>query len=41
MQVLNWAIIKHPMNWVIVMLMLIIAGAAAQLVLTHYRTATS
>ena len=42
---LNWKIIGHPMNWIEVLLMLIIAGAFGHLVLTLFgmnpATATS
>ena len=36
MNVLNWGVIRQPMNWVTVLLMLIIAGTAVHLILTHY-----
>lgn len=26
--ILNWALLKHPMNWVVVTLMVLIAGIA-------------
>lgn len=29
----NWKLISHPMNWVVILLMLIIAGTAGTLVL--------
>lgn len=42
---LNWKIIGHPMNWVEVLLMLIIAGALGHMVLSLFginpTTATS
>lgn len=42
---LNWKIISHPMNWVTILLMLIIAGAFGHMVLTLFgmnpATATS
>lgn len=31
----NWELLKHPLNWLIVILMLVIAGAAGHLLLTH------
>jgi hypothetical protein len=34
--VLNWELMKHPLNWVIVILMLTIAGIAGHLVLTRF-----
>jgi len=36
MQVINTRLISHPMNWVIVLLMLIIAGAAGSLILAYF-----
>lgn len=33
---LNWALLKHPLNWVIVVLMLTIVGIAGHIVLTHF-----
>jgi hypothetical protein len=33
MQLINWEIAKHPMNWVIVLLMLIFAGAAIHIII--------
>lgn len=34
--IVNWDLLKHPLNWIIVTLMLIIAGAAGHLLLTHF-----
>lgn len=34
MNILNWKLISHPMNWVIIMLMLIIAGIFGHLILS-------
>jgi hypothetical protein len=34
--VINWALVKHPLNWLIVLLMLTIAGIAGHIVLTHF-----
>lgn len=31
---LNWALLKHPLNWVIVLLMLVLAGIAGHLLLS-------
>lgn len=31
----NWELLKHPLNWLIVILMLVIAGSAGHLLLTH------
>lgn len=33
---LNWELLKHPLNWLIVLLMLTIAGIAGHIVLTHF-----
>lgn len=34
--IVNWQLMKHPLNWVIVLLMLTIAGIAGHIVLTHF-----
>jgi len=31
---LNWALLKQPLNWVIILFMLILAGIAGHLVLS-------
>jgi energy-converting hydrogenase Eha subunit C len=36
MDIVNWPLAKHPMNWVIIMLMLVIAGFVLHLVCGHY-----
>lgn len=36
MEVVNWELIKHPMNWVVVLLMVMIAGIFITLVLDFY-----
>lgn len=33
---INWQLLKHPLNWLIVMLMLVIAGAAGHLLLAKF-----
>lgn len=33
MTLINWSLIKHPVNWLIVILMLIIAGFALDIIL--------
>lgn len=33
---INWDLLKNPLNWIIVTLMLVIAGTAGHLVLTHF-----
>ncbi len=33
---LNWDLLRHPLNWIIVLLMLTIAGIAGHLLLTHF-----
>jgi hypothetical protein len=35
MQVLNFDLLKHPMNWLTILLMLIIAGIAGHLLLSY------
>jgi hypothetical protein len=37
-KVINWGLLSHPMNWLIVVLMLLIAGTAAHLVLSFTAT---
>lgn len=34
--ILNFSLLKHPLNWVILLLMVIIAGIALHLVLDFY-----
>ncbi len=45
MKVINWKLAAHPVNWAIVFLMLILAGAAGALLMelagVHYAAATS
>jgi len=36
MDVVNTGLLKHPMNWVIVILMVMIFGIAAHLILDFY-----
>ena len=36
MKLINFGLMKQPMNWVTVLLMVYIAGIAVHLVLTHY-----
>lgn len=38
---LNWSLLKHPANWVIVLLMLVIAGAAGHLALAYFGAESS
>lgn len=33
---LNWELMKNPLNWLIVLLMLTIAGIAGHILLTHF-----
>lgn len=33
---INWDIIKHPLNWVIVLLMILLVAFAADLLLMHF-----
>ena len=37
MEVVNWPLIKHPMNWAIVILMVVIASIAFHFVVLHYQ----
>lgn len=34
MAILNWKLISHPLNWLIILLMLVIAGIFGHLLLT-------
>lgn len=34
LSMLNWSILKHPLNWIIILMMLILAGIAGHLVLS-------
>jgi hypothetical protein len=36
MQIVNWGLLKHPLNWFTIILMLIIAAMAGTLVLTAF-----
>lgn len=33
---INWELLKHPVNWLIVLLMLVIAGAAGHYLLAYF-----
>lgn len=33
--IVNWNLLKQPLNWIIVILMLVIAGMAGSLVLSY------
>jgi hypothetical protein len=35
---LNWALLKNPLNWLIVVMMIVIVGFAADIILQHYHT---
>lgn len=37
MRVLNFEMLKNPLNWIIVLLMLVIAGTAGHLVLSYFQ----
>lgn len=41
MQILNFSIMKSPINWLTVLLMLLIGGTAFSLVMEHYKAVTS
>lgn len=32
---LNWSLLKHPLNWVIILLMLVLAGMGGHLLLSY------
>lgn len=34
--IVNWQLMRHPLNWIIVLLMLTIAGMAGHILLTHF-----
>ena len=34
--IINWQLAKHPMNWVTILLMLVIAGIAGHLALSYF-----
>jgi hypothetical protein len=36
MQIINYDLIKHPLNWAIILLMVMIFGIGAHLVLDHF-----
>jgi hypothetical protein len=36
LQLINWQLAKHPLNWVIILLMVLLAGIALHLVLDFY-----
>lgn len=38
MEVVNWKIASHPMNWIVLFLMVFIAGILGHLLLTHLPT---
>jgi hypothetical protein len=37
MEIINWGLIKHPINWVILFLMVFIAMTALHLGLRHWQ----
>lgn len=39
MDFINWGIVKHPLNWITVLLMLVIFGIGADAVLRHFSKA--
>lgn len=36
MEIINFSLIKHPLNWFIILLMVLIAGIAIHIVLDFY-----
>ena len=41
MEILNWPLMTHPMNWVILFLMVLIASIALHLILNKFAPATT
>jgi hypothetical protein len=37
MPLLNFGLMKHPLNWVTILLMLVIVGMAVHLICSHYK----
>lgn len=37
MQVINWGLMKHPLNWMTIILMVLIAGAAFHFLTEHIK----
>ena len=35
--IINWALLKHPLNWLTVVLMVIIAGAGFHFAMEHLK----
>lgn len=35
MQVVNWGLLKHPLNWLTIILMVLIGGAAFHFLAAH------
>lgn len=33
---LNWELLKHPLNWITILLMLTLAGIAGHMMLAHF-----
>ncbi len=40
MQVINWPLLKHPLNWLTVVLMVLIGGAAFHFILAKVKSTT-
>lgn len=40
MEIVNFDLLKHPMNWVTVVLMVLIAGIALHLILNYQKSLT-
>jgi hypothetical protein len=34
-KIVNWGLLKHPMNWLVIILMLVIAAMAGTLLLSY------
>jgi hypothetical protein len=42
MEIVNWSLLKHPFNWLIVVLMVLIAGAALHFaMMMHFKPTAS
>jgi hypothetical protein len=41
MQVINWGLMKHPLNWFTIILMVLIAGAAFHFLTEHIKRSAS
>lgn len=35
MQIVNWELMRHPLNWATIILMVVIGGAALHFIMAH------